>query len=57
MKEAKKHFFDKLVGKFLYLLIVSLFSFQVAAGLAIAHIDAIHECQACSCQLERHSSK
>ena len=57
MKKEGKQFFDKLVGKLLYILIIGLFSFQVAAGLAIAHVDAIHECQACSCQLERSSIK
>ena len=57
MKEEKKDFFDKLVGRFLYLLIVGLFTYQVFTGLAIAHVDAVYECQACSCQLDQHSSK
>ena len=57
MEEGKNHFFDKLVGKLLYLLIIGLFSYQVFTGLAIAHVDAVYECQACSCQIERQSTK
>lgn len=57
MKKENKQFFDKLVGNLLYLLIIGLFMFQISAGLAIAHIDAIYECQACSCVLKQKDAK
>ena len=44
---------DKLTGNFLYLLIVALFLVEFSAGLAIAHLDAVHECQASACVIER----
>lgn len=48
---------DKLTGNFLYLLIVALFLVEFSAGLAIAHLDAVHECQASSCVMERQAAK
>lgn len=44
---------DKFVSKFLYLLIIGLFLFEFSAGLAIAHWDTIHECQAANCVHDR----
>ena len=49
----KNKFLDKLTGKLLYLLIIGLFLVEFSAGLAIAHLDAVHECQACGCVIER----
>ena len=40
---------DKFISKFLYLLIIGLFLMEFSAGLAIAHWDSIHECQAADC--------
>jgi hypothetical protein len=37
-------------------LIIGLYIFEFAAELAIAHIDAVNECHACSCVLHRHST-
>jgi|GEM_PF-6891682 len=48
---------DKLTGKLLYLVIIGLFLVEFSAGLAIAHLDAVHECQASSCVIERHNTK
>jgi hypothetical protein len=50
-------FFDKILGKLLYLLIIALFLFEFSAGLAIAHLDAVYECHACSCELSRHTAE
>ena len=44
---------DKLTGNFLILLVVALFLVEFSAGLAIAHLDAVHECQASACVIER----
>lgn len=44
---------DKFLSKFFYLLIVVLFLFEFSAGLAIAHLESVHECQASSCVNER----
>ena len=46
---------DKLTGNFLYLLIVALFLVEFSAGLAIAHLDAVHECQASACVIDRQA--
>jgi hypothetical protein len=48
---------DKLTAKLLYFLIIALFMFEFFAGLAIAHLDAVHECQALSCIEERSNTK
>lgn len=48
---------DKLTGKLLYLVIIGLFLVELSAGLAIAHLDAVHECQASSCVMELHNTK
>jgi hypothetical protein len=48
---------DKLTGNFLYLLIVALFLVEFSAGLAIAHLDSVHECQASACVMERLATK
>jgi hypothetical protein len=57
MKKEGKASLDKSVGYLLYFLIIGLFLFEFAAGLAIAHIDAVYECHACSCVLHRISTK
>lgn len=49
----KKDFLDKITGKILYLVIIGLFLVEFSAGLAIAHLDSVHECQASSCVIER----
>jgi hypothetical protein len=41
----------------LYLLIIGLFLVEFSAGLAIAHLDAVHECQASSCVLDKVNSE
>ena len=56
-KKMKNQIADKLTGKLLYLLIIGLFMVEFSAGLAIAHIDGVHECQACACVMERNSTK
>ncbi len=53
----KNAILDKLIGNFLYLLIVALFLVEFSAGLAIAHLDAVHECQASACVLDRQAVK
>jgi hypothetical protein len=53
----KKGFLDKLTGNLLYLIIIALFLVEFSAGLAIAHLDAVHECQASSCVIDRHAAE
>lgn len=53
----KVQIMDKLTGKLLYLVIIGLFLVEFSAGLAIAHLDAVHECQASACVIERHNTK
>jgi len=53
MEDKKMQWLDKFVSKFLYLLIIGLFLFEFSAGLAIAHWDTIHECQAANCVHDR----
>jgi len=53
----KNQIADKLTGKLLYLLIIGLFMVEFSAGLAIAHIDGVHECQACACVMERNNTE
>jgi hypothetical protein len=53
----KTEMIDKLTGKLLYLVIIGLFLVELSAGLAIAHLDAVHECQASSCVMELHNTK
>lgn len=48
---------DKLTGKLLYFVIISLFLVEFSAGLAIAHLDAVYECQASACLIEKHNTK
>ena len=55
--KVKNAFLDKLTGKILYLLIIGLFLVEFSAGLAIAHLDAVHECQASGCVIERVNSE
>ena len=50
-------FMDKFIGNLLYLLIIVLFAVEFSAGFAIAHIDSVYECQACSCVIERNNTK
>jgi hypothetical protein len=54
---VKTEMIDKLTGKLLYLVIIGLFLVELSAGLAIAHLDAVHECQASSCVMELHNTK
>jgi len=42
-------FLDTALSKILYLLIIGLFLFEFSAGLAISHLDTVHECQAADC--------
>jgi hypothetical protein len=44
---------DTALSKILYLLIIGLFLFEFSAGLAISHLDTVHECQASNCVNER----
>ena len=48
---------DKYLGKLLFLLIIGLFLVEFSAGLAIAHLDAVHECQASACVIDRHTAE
>ena len=48
---------DKLTGKLLYFIIIGLFLVEFSAGLAIAHLEAVHECQASACVIERNNTK
>ena len=48
---------DKMMGYLIYFLIIGLFLVELSAGLAIAHLDAVHECQASSCVMELHNTK
>jgi hypothetical protein len=55
--KVKNTFLDKLTGKLLYLVIIGLFLVEFSAGLAIAHLDSVHECQASGCVIERVNSE
>jgi hypothetical protein len=55
--ELKNTFLDKLTGNILYLVIIGLFLIEFSAGLAIAHLDSVHECQASGCVIERVNSE
>ena len=57
VEKVKTEIVDKLTGKLLYLVIISLFLVEFSAGLAIAHLDAVYECEASSCVMERHNTK
>ena len=48
---------DKLTGKLLYLLIIFIFIIEFSAALSIAHLDAVHECQASSCVMAKNTTK
>jgi len=49
---------DRMTGYLMYFLIIGLFVGELAALLAIAHLDAVHECQASTCTIERlHTAK
>ena len=53
----KNEFIDKLTGNLLYFIIIGLFLFEFSAGLAIAHLDSVHECQASACVIERQATQ
>jgi hypothetical protein len=48
---------DKFTGKLIYFIIIGIFLVEFSAGLAIAHLEAVHECQASSCVIERDITK
>ncbi len=48
---------DKFTGKLIYFIIIGIFMIEFSAGLAIAHLEAVHECQASACVIERHNTK
>lgn len=48
----KNKVFDKMLSYLSFFLLIGLFVWEFSVMLAIAHIDAVHECQASNCQIE-----
>jgi hypothetical protein len=48
---------DKFTGKLIYFIVIGIFLIEFSAGLAIAHLEAVHECQASACVTERQNTE
>lgn len=51
-EKMKNKVFDKMLSYLSFFLLIGLFVWEFSVMLAIAHIDAVHECQASNCQIE-----